>query len=1422
MRRNRFLTAGLLLSLLIAGRVAAAEEKPFDPNRGGLLLRGEKGFELPAPALGTTIEMRVTGVVARTKVTQVFQNPTKEWLTGVYLFPLPEGAAVDTLRMVVGDRVLEGLVQEKEQARQTLAAASSAECGCKASLLEQLRPGLFTLSVANVGPDETVEIEIGLQQVVRYEQGRFVLRFPTLAPPRYSPPTQVATLAEPEIPQVPVLSGAAPRNPFALHVDLAPGFPLAGLGSSTHDVAVEEDRKHSRWAVDLARGVVPSDGDFVLEWAPAVGREPRAVYFVEEVDGERYSLLMMLPPDDAQALAGRLPRETIFVIDNSGSMSGTPLEQAKEALLRGLDRLQPGDWLNVMKFSTLTTALFPDSVPATPQTLEQARSFVRGLGPEGGTEMLPALQLALAGRGATGLVRQVIFATDGEVSNEADILAFLPSHLGDRRLFTIALGVAPNAAFLRRAAELGRGSFTQITSLAQVAEGMADLFARLESPMLRDIQVQWSDPAAEAWPARIPDLYLGEPLVVSARLGEPGPVAVSGQRSGSSWEDELPAPAPVKGAGLDRLWAGRKVQALMDSLQDGGDAEEVRQAVLELGLRHHLVTPYTSLVAVDVQRTAPPGVEPSSRMIPLNRPRDSDGVHGMVEETITLTAESPLLDERRISTWSTVSQTEIEKIPSARDPWAVLQRTPGVLVDRVNVGGNESGQQVVATVAGTAGQNLWAVDGVTLTDMAAISSSPGYFDFDAFEEMQVETGGADVTLETPGARVQLIRPRGTNEWRASGFALWSGGPLSEGSEGSLDSLRVADLDTGGPLVRDRLWGWGEAGRDEIDRVALGGQEEARVRESGSFQLNAQPGAATSVSLMGSGGRAEGSGAGAGPSRSPETTWDEEGREALWSAEVTHVASSSLFLTGSWGGSERNVRDLPRREGDVLIDAAGVARGSWFGIEEEQKTREARLISNLYFTTGPASHDILLGSGWRSQDEDWTLAAPDRMGIAGDVFRLPDGLAVSEAWQSGTADARTETYSLWGQDTLNLGPATLVLGARLDRQDLGILEARPWTLAPRLGLSWALGAERTTLLKASVGRFASRIGSRAAWHLDPDAPAVRRSFFEDLDGDLLPGAGEPFRPWHGEGIDTVDPDLRPEITDEAVLGIEHALWPELLIGLRATWRQTRHLLEERLLVRDASTGEVFAATASDWLPTGRLTGVLPDGAPYDVAVWDLRDDLSWTGGTLLVNGDRRQDDLGLSLTWNKRLSQGWMTRGHVSWHDGDQRLGSEFRLFDDPTNTVGGLDDEGFPVTGADSSRPHERLRFQGSHWSFHASGLVELPWQFRLAGALNGREGSPLPWFRQVARERSGPVRVQLTDRPDAFRTSDIVTFDLRLDREIMLSDTGFTLSLEAFNLFGERNVLHRELDLGVGRGGAADEVLAPRTLRLGVHLAWR
>jgi Ca-activated chloride channel family protein len=670
MRSNLIQRLALCLFFVVVGNGSAWAGQ-------GLYFEGKQ-----APVLGATVEVRVTGIIARTKVTQIFQNPSSDWVEGIYIFPLPGDAAVDTLRMKVGDRTLLGVIQEKEEARQTYETAK--QRGSKTSLVEQQRPDVFTTSVANVGPGETVEVAIELQQGVQWERGRFRLRFPMVVRPAEGKDSKRGRLRLPPV----LRRGSAPVNPFSFHADLYPGFPLARVESPSHAITVVKQKgKNFRYAVDLTKGVAYADSDLVLEWTPDVGREPRAVFYSEEVDGEKYALLMVMPPDAPGVVASRLPRETIFIIDTSGSMEGSSIQQAREALLFGLGKLQPTDWFNVVEFDSEATSVFPESVPATSDALEKARRFITGLDANGGTYLLPALQIAFRKPAPAGLVPQVIFATDGQLSDESQAVQLIKTNLGNRRLFPVAIGAAPNVPLLRRLGDLGSGSFTAIANTGRVQEVMGALFSQLESPMLRQIEVQWSDPSAEAWPARVPDLYLGDPLVVTARLEDgSGPVNVSGLQGGAAWQDSFAVAGEFKGAGIDKLWARRKIQGLSDSLADGGNPEEVRRGITELGLRHHLVTDYTSLVAVDPEETAPSGLQPVQRVLPVNPP---------AEDSSIATGGVVLLDERRISTGATVSQTELEKIPSARDPWAVLQGTPGALADRANAGGNESGRQFV-------------------------------------------------------------------------------------------------------------------------------------------------------------------------------------------------------------------------------------------------------------------------------------------------------------------------------------------------------------------------------------------------------------------------------------------------------------------------------------------------------------------------------------------------------------------------------------------------------------------------------------------------------------------------------------------------------------------------------------------------------
>jgi Ca-activated chloride channel family protein len=582
----------LLAFLLLLALPALAAEPP----RCGLFLKGRSGDDA-APLIAAEVEIRVTGHVARTRVTQRFSNPHPDWYEGVYVFPLPERAAVDRLRMTIGERVVEGEIREKEQAKQTYAAAKAQ--GRRAALLEQERPNLFTSSVANIGPGEEVRVDIEYQQALHYDQGRYELRFPMVVGPRYTPAQMDAADAARITPSVlrPDASTEI-HNPVTLTVEVQAGLPIGGLRSPSHQIETGDCSGSACRAV--LRGPVPANKDFVLDWALAPGAAPAAAALVES-KGDRYYGLVMVAPPAPERRAAPMPREAIFVIDTSGSMQGASIEQAREALELAIRRLGAADRFNVIEFNSHAQALYAEARPATQDNVQRAVRWVRALRANGGTEMAKALDLALDGRETPGRLRQIVFLTDGAVGNEDPLLRMIRERLGDSRLFTVGIGSAPNSHFMTKAARFGAGTFTYIGRIDEVKEKMDALFARLESPVLKGVRIDWGGAAGvEAWPKQIPDLYAGEPIVVlfaAERLG--GEIAVSALAGDKPWQVGVPLAAAEGDGALSSLWARESIGALMDQLRGGAPEAEVREAVLKLALQHHLVSRYTSLVAVD-------------------------------------------------------------------------------------------------------------------------------------------------------------------------------------------------------------------------------------------------------------------------------------------------------------------------------------------------------------------------------------------------------------------------------------------------------------------------------------------------------------------------------------------------------------------------------------------------------------------------------------------------------------------------------------------------------------------------------------------------------------------------------------------------------------------------------------------------------
>ncbi len=571
-----------------------------ETTRGTVWLLTDNGNYTNALLLKTDVKFDVSGVIARATVKQIFRNTGSVWAEGIYVFPLPDNAAVDHFKLHIGGRQIEGRIQERSLARKTYQAAKNG--GRQAGLVEQQRANVFTTSLANIAPGEEITVEIEYQQTLDYKDGDYRLRFPMVIGPRFnaldnSPDQHINDT------DVSTVIAETRTNPVYLHVSLDAGTPLEKLESTYHDIDIKQTGEH-RYSIAFADDTVFADRDFELVWSPGLNDQPQPLVFNEQHQGYEYILLSLLPPTLDSLGQQLLPRDVIFILDVSGSMSGTSIEQARASLIQALNQLKPQDRFNIIWFNDRTERLYPRSMPAIDDNILYASRLVGNLQADGGTVMQPALDLALSDQPDLSRVRQIIFLTDGNVDNEQDLFGLIKNKLGDNRLFTVGIGSAPNSYFMRKAARAGRGTFTHIGNIQEVQEKMNVLFGKLEHPALVNISISIEGLEVETYPNPIPDLYLGEPLTVLIRGRQLGnSISMYGDFGESSWQQEIKLVDDMNHPGISTAWARSKIESLLELHHDSSRAEQrdnLKNLIVQTSIDHHLVSQFTSLVAVDI------------------------------------------------------------------------------------------------------------------------------------------------------------------------------------------------------------------------------------------------------------------------------------------------------------------------------------------------------------------------------------------------------------------------------------------------------------------------------------------------------------------------------------------------------------------------------------------------------------------------------------------------------------------------------------------------------------------------------------------------------------------------------------------------------------------------------------------------------
>ena len=593
--------------------------------------------EVIAPQLHSKVDIHVTGPIARVRVAQTFSNPSDTWAEAVYTFPLPPDSAVDQLQVRIGERIIEGEIQERKAAQKMYQQARQA--GQHAALVEQHRANIFSTSVANVPPGEELTVVLEYQQQVTRRGSRFSLHYPMSITPRYTPRSSLTktdavtndkTVGQLDAALDGINTGANAgqnNNATEIWLDLQAGFELDDVESRYHFVSKNRvDASH--WQLRLDPQTHSANADFVVEWQ---GRElavPQAHVFSQTFAGQEYALLQVMPPQ-VELEQYRQPRDIVYVIDTSGSMGGESLRQAKRALLWAIARLDEQDRFNIIEFNSQAWPLFDTEREASSNNISRAQHFVKDLEARGGTEMRRALDLALCGpcadNNSAGRLRQVLFLTDGAISNEAQLFTAIKSRLGNSRLFTVGIGSAPNRYFMRKAAKMGRGTFVYIGKVSEVEQKITQLFEQIDAPVMNDIELQLEADNIDISPALIPDLYASEPLIVAIKADHlPGQITLQGRRQGKVWQQRLPLSDASEYGGIHVAWARKKIESLVDEramLRDDENRDALRYQIIDIALNHHLVTPFTSLVAVDKTPLRPEGEALNDHVIKNNVPK---------------------------------------------------------------------------------------------------------------------------------------------------------------------------------------------------------------------------------------------------------------------------------------------------------------------------------------------------------------------------------------------------------------------------------------------------------------------------------------------------------------------------------------------------------------------------------------------------------------------------------------------------------------------------------------------------------------------------------------------------------------------------------------------------------------------------------
>lgn len=829
-----------------------------------------------------------------------------------------------------------------------------------------------------------------------------------------------------------------------------------------------------------------------------------------------------------------------------------------------------------------------------------------------------------------------------------------------------------------------------------------------------------------------------------------------------------------------------------------------------------------------------------------------------LEEEITVIAESPIVDTKKTGIVTHLKEDILANIPSARDPWVIISQVPGLMVDRENVGGSESGQQASYVSRGGIGSDdMWNVDGVTITDQAATGASPTYYDFDAFEEIQVTTGGADPRIQSGGVALNFVTKRGGNTFHGTAYFYRTGEKFGEfamqaknvpaemeekGYVGNrINQIKDFGFEVGGPILKDRLWFWAAYGVQDIKMWAITGASDDTLLENLSAKVDFQVLDNNRFTFFYMRGDKNKWGRGAGIRRPTETTWDQTGPSPIYKFADEHVFSDNLLVTAQYAFVDGGFQLAPKGGAaqPVYDYATRVWGGSYYRYKTIRPQDQMNVDVNLYVEDLlGAGHELKFGVEYR-KTPTYSSWRPDGMVVGAYYNGAP-----WDAWfiRGGIDDYYSQRYSAYIGDTITAGRLTLNLGLRYDWRkpylNANDVAANPliptqmpgiafggldapfsWSdFSPRTGFTYDLTGDGKTLIRGSFNIYASVMGNWMATYLNPLATAEIDYYWNDANGDGLVAVGElvgypdspswwggidPKNPGLAESNNTMSSDLSAPKTWEAIVGFERELLPDFSVTIQGIYRRYNNFWWGTF--QPGWTGTwVKWATANDSYT----------GESFDAYTNTESKPVGW-------NYQNREDEFyrdykGGDIILTKRLSNKWMLNASFTVNFTSQNWNEGLNPFD-PTNFWAFNGEYYSPSTGGSGKTDI----WIGSRWQFKVTGMYQLPYGFNVSGFLDLREGFIIPYFMRAGYRSGGWgwSNVSVVGFGEE-RLSTFWKLDLRIEKVFSMGDWGnLSFIADIFNVFNENMSLGKDRLTTSSLFQDDQEVLGPRVFRAGLRI---